>query len=78
VQVAALIDEALRKMGGVCSSKYQQDDVSLGVDTAAGAAAGPGWNNNAEYSSADAGGGSSTCSSSSSDEEVEVAGGLQW
>jgi hypothetical protein len=77
VQVAALIDEALRKMGGV-SSNAVQDGRLLRVDTAVGAAAASGWDSNAVYSSStDAGGGGSYSSSASSDEEVEVAGGLR-
>jgi hypothetical protein len=76
VQVAALIDEALRKMGGV-SSSAQPDSSLLHVDIAAGAAAAAsGWDSNTMYGSADAGDGSYS-SSASSDEEVEVAGGLR-
>jgi hypothetical protein len=76
VQVAALIDEALRKMGGVSSNSQQNGSSLSRVEAAVGAAAGPGWNSNAVYDSANAGDGSYS-SSSSSDEEVEVAGGLQ-
>lgn len=76
MQVAALIDHALREMGGAAgSSTQQQYDEMLGLDPAA-AAAGSSWGKRGRYSGQSNASGRSS-SLSSSEDEAEVAGGLR-